>query len=109
MSPDRLNILREANAYRGLRQLILEVDTKSLLTQYDGRIWVADRNTGATRPMAFPRGRDTFLPLAENGKRRIVELVIENGVPDIKAHVIRATQIGGGIPDHVVFARERGS
>ena len=45
--------------------------------------------------MAHPRGRDTFLPLVANNRRRIVELVIDGGVPDIERFVITATEEGG--------------
>jgi hypothetical protein len=105
VDPRRLEGLREADAYRGTRQLVLTVDTRSLVTAHTGEIIVADRNTGATRPMAHPRGATTFLPLAQNGRRRIVELVLEGSVPDVLQHVTSAIQVGGGRPDVVLYER----
>jgi len=105
VDPQRLETLRDADAYRGARQLVLTVDTESLVQADVGRIIVSDRNTGATRPFAHPRGRRTFLPLADNGRRRIVELVVEGSVPDIVQHVTVATQIGGGQDEVVLYRR----
>jgi hypothetical protein len=107
VDPRRLERLRDAGAYRGYRQLVITVDTRKLVVAHRGRIVVADRNTGATSPFAHKRGRGTFLPLAENGKRRIVELVIEYGVPDIGDYVVTATKVGGGSADEVVHAAHR--
>lgn len=103
VAPQRLEDLRNAKAYRATRQLVIEVDTALFADAYHAHIIVADRNTGTTSPFAHSRGQQTFLPLSENGKRRVVELIVEGGVPDIARFVRRATQVGGGLPDTVVF------
>jgi hypothetical protein len=82
------------SAYAGRQHLILEVDTAELLARHGERVFLAPMNTGCTRPMAFPRGANTFLapsdyPFAENCKKKrgarkaIVELTVLYAVPDI--------------------------
>ena len=105
VSAKRLTDLRNAKAYRAARQLVIEVDTAAFAAAYGARIIVADRNTGTTNPFAHARGRRTFLPLAENGKRPIVELIVEDSVPDVVTFVRRATQIGGEVAETVIYER----
>jgi hypothetical protein len=105
VDPARLTGLRQARAYRDVRQLVLKVGARELVETYADRILLSDRNTGTTSPMAHPRGRDTFLPLGRNGRRRVVELAIEGRVPDITTFVISATEIGGGAADLVLYER----
>jgi hypothetical protein len=105
VDPKRLTDLRGARAYRRVRQLVLTVETEPLIRAYADRILLSDRNTGTTSPFAHARGRDTFLPLHKNARRRIVELAVEGGVPEIRKYVVRATEIGGGEPDSVLYER----
>jgi hypothetical protein len=63
-------------------------------------------NSGTTQPMAFPRGKDTFLPLevyplAERRKKNgvkgaVAEVTILHSVPDIRDLVTEVFEIGGG-------------
>ena len=89
-------------AYSDRPQLVLEVDTAALLERYGDKVSLTPMNTGCTSPMAFPRGRDSFLPphaypFEENrrkkgGKRKaIVELTVDYAVPQIRDCVVRAT------------------
>jgi hypothetical protein len=105
VAPERLRDLRRARAYRQHRQLVLRVDARKLLEVYANQVVLSDRNTGTTSPFAHPRGRNTFLRIHENGRRRIVELAIEGGIADIRRYVIRAEEIGGAGPDAVLFER----
>lgn len=105
VDPKRLAGLRNARAYRRERQLVLTVNTGEFLEAYAERVILSDRNTGTTSPIAHPRGRDTFLPLREDDRRRTVELVIERGVPDISKFVASAVEIGGGKEDVVLYER----
>jgi len=105
VDPRRLTNLRDARAYRRQRQLVLRVDSRRLIEAYADRIYLSDRNTGTTSPFAHRRGRDTFLPFATNGRRRVVELAIEGGVPDVRKYVLRAEEIGGDQIDVVLFER----
>jgi hypothetical protein len=105
VAPERLRDLRRARAYRQHRQLVLRVDAQKLIEAYSNQILLSDRNTGTTSPFAHPRGRLTFLPISENGRRRVVELAIEKGVPDFRQFVIRAEEMGGGEAEKVLFER----
>jgi hypothetical protein len=93
---------RMMRAYRGRRQLVLEVDTEELLKQHSDDVLLTPLNTGCTRPMAFPRGLGTFLPPNqypfEDNKRKkggarkaIVELTVDYSVADILRLTHRAT------------------
>lgn len=102
---ERLAILQGAEAYRCKRQTILEINTASLVSKHGDCILLSPMNSGATRPFAHPRGKRTFLPIAdfpfEERRRRIgvrnavVELTVPYSVPDIAAHVTRVYEIGG--------------
>jgi hypothetical protein len=105
VDPKRLTDLRRARAYRTHRQLVLTVDSKGLIGACGDRIVLSDRNTGTTSPFAHARGRETFLPLYQNGHRRIVELAVEGGIPDIRRYVIRALEIGGNEPESILYAK----
>jgi len=100
----RLEGLRQARAYRSKRQLVLTVDTSALLERHAERITLSNMNTGTTSPFAHPRGVSTFSSL-DGSRRRVVELAVERGVPDIAPLILRAEEIGGGEPDAVVFER----
>ena len=82
VDPEQLARLRQARAYRATRQLVLVLDTSEVAHAYGDRIFLTDRNTGATSPFAAPRGRDTFVPLRSDSRRRIVEVVLQDGVPE---------------------------
>lgn len=105
VDPKRLTGLRRARAYRQKRQLVITIKTEPLVRAYADRILLSDRNTGTTSPFAHPRGRDTFISLRENGRRRTVEVAIEGGVNNIREYVIRAEEIGGGEAASVLFER----
>jgi hypothetical protein len=104
VDPARLLRLREARAYRGKRQLVLTIDTASLLARCHHETYLTNRNTGATSPFAHPRGAGTFVPLEQCPcSRRVVELAIQHRVGDIKQHVVSAVELGGGKADEVLF------
>jgi hypothetical protein len=105
VNPERLAVLRGARAYRQQRQLVLRVDTRQLVEAHVDDIFLADRNTGATSPMAHPRGRDTFVGLRADQRKRIVELTVTGGVPNIGRFVTSACEIGGGEPDDILYHR----
>jgi hypothetical protein len=96
----RLETMRAA--YEGQPQTILSVDSRPLLAQYASRVRLSAINSGATRPYARPRGRSTFLPMAEypfperraRGKASAVaEVLIERGVPNIHEFVVRVEEV----------------
>jgi len=111
LSRDRLRSLLGARAYRGRPQTVLTVDTASLLNAHRDRIELSPLNSGATIYNPQPRGRDTFLPVAdypfdERSKMRsvhksVVELAVRGGVPDIADHLIAAHRIHDGVQQEI--------
>jgi hypothetical protein len=90
------------NAYPNRNHLVLEVDTVRFLKNYGDKVLLTPLNTGSTSPMAHPRGLDSFLPpekypFDENKRKKggaskaIVELTVDNSVPDICKLTTRAT------------------
>jgi len=102
----RLAILRQAREYESYRQTIVVIDTAELIARHGDRILLCHMNSGATQPMAFPRGRQTFLPidaypLAERKKKygvkgAVAEITVDYSVPDLRDFVVEAYEIGGG-------------
>jgi hypothetical protein len=113
LSAERLERLLSARAYRHRRQTVLTVDTASLLARHAERVLLSPINSGCTKPMPQPRGRDTFLPLADypfeewdrDRKRKdpVVELTVTYAVPDIRDFVVRVEERGGGIAPALIW------
>lgn len=109
----RLSTLLNARPYRGLPHTVLTVDTASLVEVHAARIRLCPMNSGCTKPYPHPRGRGTFLPIAEydfaarraRGNDAIVELAVEGGVPDVAQHVISVHRVQGGAILEVLFER----
>lgn len=107
LSRDRLRSLLSARAYRGRPQTVLTVDTASLLNAHRDRIELCPLNSGATLYNPQPRGRDTFLPVADypfeercetrSVDKAVVELVVRDGVADIADHLVAAHRIHNGV------------
>lgn len=103
----RLGILRAARQYETIRQTIIVVDAAQLLARHGDRISLCHMNSGATQPMAFPRGQETFLPIEEyplaerkkkyGVKRAVAEITVDYSVPDLREFVIEAYETGGGM------------
>jgi hypothetical protein len=104
----RLGTLQNADAYRGERQTVLVVDAAKLVARHGGEIELCHMNSGATNPMAFTRGKRTFLPLdvyplrerlKKYGKKAAVaEVTVRHAVPDIANLVAEVYEIGGEEP-----------
>jgi hypothetical protein len=98
LSRKRLERLLGARGNRDMPHTVLTVDTASLVNAHRNKILLSPMNSGSTIRSAQPRGKSTFLPVAdypfEAWKARrgsddaVVELVIEGGVPDIADHVL---------------------
>lgn len=106
VSRNRLRRLLGARAYRDRPQTVLTLDTKSLVEAHRDKIELSPLNSGSTIYRPAPRGRDTFLPIADYPfetwqKKRptensVVELVVREGVPDILKHLIAAHRVHDG-------------
>ena len=115
LTEGRLDRLLAAKAYRDLRHDVLVVDTRELLSKHAQNVVLSPMNSGATKPMPFPRGRDTFLsmdayPFDEWDKKRsrqdpVVELAVRAAVPDIERFVIRVYEDGAGAPRTILWER----
>jgi hypothetical protein len=103
VSLTRLRRLLRAKAYRGDPQVVLTVDTASLLKANQKAVLLSPYNSGSTIMNPVKRGNGTFLSIADynftDWKRRrgkagaVVELVITGGVPDIRDHVLAVHRV----------------
>ncbi len=89
---ERLEWFLGAREYRNERHLVITIDTQRLLERYTELVTLTNMNTGSTiynkerfdRPRR--RGKQTFKTIEEYpyyAVGSIVELVVEDGVPDI--------------------------
>jgi hypothetical protein len=109
----RLKILQSARLYEAHRQTIIEVDTARFLERYADRVSLCRINSGSTQPMAWDRGKNTFLPLESyplgerlrkyGVKNAVAEVTVEYSVPDIQDFVVCAYEIGGPEPKVVLW------
>jgi hypothetical protein len=110
----RVDRLLAARAYRKDRHALLTVRTVDLLQRRSDRAVLSPLNTGATRPMPHPRGRNCFVPLASypfsywrhkrNVRDAVVELAIKGSVPDLVDALERVSIVGGGKPEELLWA-----
>ncbi len=105
LSQNRLLRLLNARPYRAEAHDVLELDATRLIAAYRERITLSPINSGATKPFATKRGRDTFLPINDypygdwRRKRkpgeRAVELAVADGIPDVVRFVRRVVAMRG--------------
>lgn len=102
LTEKRLETLLSARAYRSAEHCVLTLDARGLVYAYHDRIWLSPMNSGATKPIAHPRGSETFQRIKQfrfdywRAKRRsarkaIAELAIDYSVPDIARFVTSVT------------------
>ncbi|WP_395449655.1 DUF7002 family protein [Aminobacter sp. UC22_36] len=106
LSKERLWRLLGAKAYREEPQTVLTIDTAALVAAHRERILLSPINSGSTIMKPQPRGNGTFMtvadyPYADRRRTRthadaLVELVVLDGVPDIRDHTIAAHRIENG-------------
>ena len=87
-------------------ETVLTIDTKALLDRHRDEILLSGINSGQTLYVPQPRGKSTFLPLAayptDGGKvgtktkPKIVELVVEGGVPNVAGLVTKVERVHNG-------------
>jgi hypothetical protein len=115
LSIGRLNTLLSAKAYRNKRHTVLVLNSARLLERHADRVMLCPMNSGCTKPFPHPRGKSTFLPLAQypfdewDRKRRgiepAVELTVEGGVPDAAEFVLTVEEQGAGQPTQLLWKR----
>jgi hypothetical protein len=104
-SPQRLDRLRQAQAYRAEDQVVLHVDTRALVERHGPRIELCRLNSGAVTQKNHPvRGHRSWLPIAEypyeEYRRRhgrdgaLVEVTVLDAVPDVLDLTVRIEGAG---------------
>lgn len=103
LSRKRLQRLLGAKAYRNDPQVVLTVDTASLVQANSNRVLLSPYNSGSTIMNPVKRGRDTFLPISDydfvGWKRKrgkadaVAELVVPGEVADIRRHVLAVHRV----------------
>lgn len=109
LSKKRLQKLLGAKAYRNKPQTVITLDTASVVGAHRDIIRLSPINSGATIYNPAPRGRTTFMPIADfpfddrrNVKKKalndaVVELTVMGGVPDIEKHALTAHRVFQGV------------
>ena len=102
----RLKILQQAREYENDRQTIIIVDSAELVRRHGDHVLLCHMNSGATQPMAFRRGKSTFLPIPQyplanrlkkyGRKSAVAEVTVDYSVPDIREFVVEVFEVGGG-------------
>ena len=100
LTPERVQGLLSARAYRDREHTVLTVDTRDLLRLHQQRVALSPINSGSTVYNPQPRGADTFqrlgtYPFQEwrrkrgSAKKAIAELAVDHEITDIEALVLR--------------------
>ena len=112
VTEQRLETLLGARAYRDKSHTVLILDTKTLVRDCAPRVRLSPMNSGATRPMPHPRGRETFLPLDEypfkarhkrSSMNAVVELAVVGGVKSVESYVIEVWERSIDQPGRVIW------
>jgi hypothetical protein len=103
LSADRIWRLLGARAYRDTAQTVLTIDTAGVVSAYMKKILLSPINSGSTIMRPMPRGKSTFLsiadfPFEDRAKSRtlpnnVVELVINHSVPDLADYVLAVHEV----------------
>lgn len=100
LTEERLHRLLGAGAYREEVHCVLTVDTKALISSHHDQITLSPINSGCTKPMPHPRGKDCFLRIKDypyenwlkkrHKKDPIVEVAVDYAVSNFASMVLRA-------------------
>ncbi|PIB44005.1 hypothetical protein AOA59_11610 [Pseudomonas sp. 2822-15] len=99
----RLFKLLNARAYKKLTHDVLTIDTESFVRDYEKKIMLCRMNSGNTFPMPHARGIKDFMTIDEYPARpksgapvkKVVEVVTDYCIPNIKDYVIEVRSIQG--------------
>lgn len=113
VTQERLGRMMRARAYRDLRKTVIVLDTAGVLSSHASNILLSPMNSGATKPFAHRRGRETFLPLSVypfderslERKEAIVEFTVGGGVLNVLPLARRVEEVGGGRSSRVLVGR----
>lgn len=104
LSKERLHRLLGAPDYRNQPQIVLTLDTRSLVAALRHQIELSPINSGSTRFNPQPRGHDTFLPINDypferwQRQRRslidaVAEMTVLYSVPNVGQHVVAVHRV----------------
>lgn len=99
----RLFNLLNARAYKKLTHDVLTIDTESFVRDYEKKIMLCRMNSGNTFPMPHARTLRDFMTIANYPARprsggpikKVVEVVTDYSIPNIKDYVIEVRSIQG--------------
>jgi len=102
LTEQRLTTLLAARAYRSDQHCVVAVSTSRFVRDYSDRIWLSAMNSGTTKPIAHPRGANTFQRIRDypfddwrakrgSAEKAIAELAVDYAVPDIVQYVEQVT------------------
>jgi hypothetical protein len=113
LTRERLVRLLNAGTYRAQEHDVLELDSRALVEAHAEQIWFCPINSGCTKPFPHPRGRSTFLRIADypyshwktKRKRgeRVVELAVDYAVPDVRKFVKRVIRMKTAVEVASIF------
>jgi hypothetical protein len=113
----QVDALVGARQYRDHPNLVISVDTASLVAAYESRVELCRINSGfAQRHNHTSRGSATFLPIAEyehparavprsGAAYDVKEFTVVGGVPDLVDHVVRVERVVGEVVVEVMYQR----
>lgn len=92
-----------SRAVRGLKRVVLTIDTLRLVTDYHDRVELSAINTGSTIRRPARRGLKTFSPVAghtyaewtrlRGGKDKLKEVAVVDGIPDVMNYVTARREV----------------
>jgi hypothetical protein len=118
VTPERVQTLLNARAYRARKHTVITVDTATLFEKYFRQVLLSPINSGSTIYRPVDRGSGTFktldqYPFEERRRLRgvnnaVAELCVEYAVPDIGALAIEAEIRQGNEVLEVLYSRRIG-
>ncbi|MBN9217652.1 MAG: hypothetical protein J0I79_06845 [Mesorhizobium sp.] len=95
-------------AYAHTPQIVLTLDTATLVEAHAENILLCPINSGSTIMNPAPRGANSFLPIEDfpfeawrlkrgNRRKAVVELVVAGGVSDAAEHVLAVHRVADGV------------
>lgn len=115
--PTRKRVLRllGARAYRGLKHMVITVDTCSLLQDYFSDVRLSRINSGSIIYQATPRGCETFVtvdgwprdvgPRSGKLKMEIAEVAVQYAVRNIEQITLTAEEMQAKKAPQIIWAR----
>ena len=110
----RVERLLGARAYRNDRHALLVARTRDVLDRHSAQTVLSPLNTGATKPMPHPRGKDCFVPLSSypfaywqqkrNGRDAVVELAVRGAVAGVVETLDQVSIVGRGEAEQVIWS-----